>query len=212
MKPLTTILFDVDGTLLDTKEFILRSFEHTFAAHNLTHLSREDAYTVMGKPLEECYQTIAPALDFVLLCKTHRMFQENNLSLVKPFKNTLATLMRLKEQGIKLAAVSTRKQTGLNSLELSGISPFLDTVITGDYVTHFKPPPEGLFMALERLESAPGEALMVGDTEADILAGKQANTGTAAATYGFASKELLHKHEPDYMLNDIADVVRLLEK
>jgi pyrophosphatase PpaX len=204
------VIFDVDGTLLDTKEFILRSFEHVFQALGLPCPSRNDISVVMGQPLEECYRAFASQLDAALLCKRHRSFQEDNLSLVVPFENTARTLVTLREHGIKLAAVTTRKQTGRQSLRYAGIEDMLSSVVTGDDVEHFKPHPEGVHKALGELNVPAIQAIMVGDLAVDIQAGKRAGTATAAALYGFSTKESLAASQPDYMLADIAELLTVL--
>ncbi len=205
------IIFDVDGTLLNTHEYIFQSFEHSFKVHGLVNLSRKDVVPLMGKPLEECYKILAPQQDNVSLCEAHRGFQEENINLVQPFTNTIKALKTFKEAGVKLGAVSTRKQTGLQSLEHSGVVDYLDVIITGDDVEQFKPHPEGVLKALAKLQVSPQAAVMVGDTAVDIEAGKNAGTKTVAVTYGFAPREVLESSNPDMIIDDIAELIDLLQ-
>lgn len=204
------VIFDIDGTLLDTKEFIFQAFEHVFQMFKLTHLSRKDIDSIVGKPLEECYKIFAPHLDNQRLCDEHWAFQENNMALVEPFKNTVKTLRELKSQGIKIAVVSTRRRAVSQSLEQTGIIEYLDCIIGGDDVKQFKPHPEGIHKALQAFDIPPAQAMMVGDTVVDIQAGKNASTSTAAALYGFGSKESLEAAKPDYMLNDVLELLAVI--
>jgi len=201
------IIFDVDGTLLDTKEFIFQSFEHVLQTFDLSHLSRRDIDMVMGLPLEECYKALAPNVNVALLRKAHNAFQEDNIQLVELFANTVQTLAALRGKGFKMAVVSTRKQTVLRSLDHAGIAHLLDCIITGDDVKNFKPHPEGIHQALKKLKIPATQAIMVGDTEVDIQAGKNAGTYTAAALYGFGSRESLEINQPDHLLSDISDLL-----
>ena len=210
MQQIKAVLLDVDGTILDTKEFIFLAFEHAFASQGLTHLSRKDLDAVMGRPLEECYQILAPEVDYVLLCDAHREFQVKNMLLVQPFPNTLSTLLTLKEMGMKLATISTRKIQALQSLDAANITNLFDTIITGHDVTNFKPHPEGIHLALERLGVSAKEAVMVGDSDADVLAGKNAGTTTIGATYGLSAPDILKKADPDYLIHDIGEVLSIL--
>ncbi len=204
------ILFDVDGTLLDTREFIFRAFEHVFRLHDLPHLTREDVLVIGGKSLEDCYAILAPEREAAVLCKTHRTFQEQNMDLGQLFPNTLDTLKKLKQTGIQMGAVTNRyRQTGLRSLTHSGLLPFLDVVIAGDDVTYPKPHPEGLDKALKQLNVVPEDAAMVGDSPGDIEAGKSAGTITVAATYGFSSKDHLATFNPDHAIDDISEMVSI---
>lgn len=206
---LKAIIFDVDGTVLDTREFIFQAYEHVFEAYNLAHLSRKSLADILGKSLEDCYQLLAPHLDFKELCEAHRAFQVSNLALVTPFPNTLETLTTLRRQGLKTAVVTTRRRTGLSSLEQVGIVGQFDYIVTGDDVTHAKPHPEGLLKALRYIQAESLESLMVGDTEVDVQAGKNAGTKTAAALYGLGTKESLEAQQPDYFLKDIAEIVAI---
>lgn len=205
-----TAVFDIDGTLLDTKEYILQAFEHVFKMHGLTDLSRESVNAVMGLPLEECYATLAPTHAPQELAKVHRTFQANNIALVRPFSGTIQTLNALRKKQIKIAAVSTRKQTGPESLAHAKIADKIDYVVTGDDVTRFKPDPEGIKKALGALAMAAEDAIMVGDTEADIQAGKNAQTKTAAALYGLGSPDSLRASDPDYLLDNIIDLLDVI--
>jgi len=204
------ILFDVDGTLLDTREFIFQAFEHAFQSHGLTHLSRQDVHTVTGRPLEECYETLAPDENAQQLCQIHRRFQEENMSLIKPFPNTKDTIVTLQEAGLRLGIISTRKQTTIESLERSGVLNHFDVIVTGDDVQQFKPHPEGVLKALRKLSATPKQAAMVGDTAADIEAGKNAGTATVAAAYGFAPAKELAQTNPDFIIEDIAELISVL--
>ncbi|HSX24801.1 MAG TPA: HAD-IA family hydrolase [Candidatus Andersenbacteria bacterium] len=205
-----TIIFDLDGTLLDTKEFIFQAFEHVFKTFNLTNLSRANIDSVMGVPLEEGYEILVPELDRDQLCVVHRAFQTENMSLVQPFKNTIQTLEKLQSVGIKMAVVSTRKKTGMKSLSHVGITQYFDCLITGDDVENFKPDPEGIHKALAYLKSSATSAIMVGDSIVDVQAGKNAKTATAAVTYGLGSRKSLEESQADYILQDISEVFSIL--
>lgn len=85
MESVRAVLFDVDGTLLDTTEFIYGGFDHTLAAHGHPSMERVRYARVMGKPLEICYAELAPGCDSVLLCETHRTWQAGNLHLSTPY-------------------------------------------------------------------------------------------------------------------------------
>lgn len=210
MKEVEAVLFDVDGTLLNTKQFIYSAYNHTFQVHNIPPISKDKLDEVMGKPLEECYRHFAPSYDTELLCETHRTFQTENLDLSIPFPNTINTLDKLKESGIKTAAITTRsRRTSLHTLELASIRDKIDVVISGEDVAEKKPHPAPLLEALNQLEVAPENAIMVGDTNVDVLAGKNANTKTIGVTYGFHGNKVVESN-PDYIVDDIADIIPII--
>src|SRR3972149_3252740 len=108
MKKSKAILFDVDGTLLDTWDFVVKAFQYTLSVHGHPDTSIERIRLVLGFVLEECYIKLYPGMDPQVLCQTHRQFQKDNFSRFKTFPNTLGTLINLKADGFILAAVSNR--------------------------------------------------------------------------------------------------------
>lgn len=212
MGTVKAVLFDVDGTLLDTKEFIFQSFEHTLKTHGLPKKSREEINRVVGRPLEECYRELAPSLNPKSLCETHRLFQEENLELSSPFPKTRETLKRLKEKGLKIAAVTTRsRRTSKKTLEIAGLFDFIDVFVSAEDVKNHKPHPEPILQALKHLQIDCESAVMVGDTGIDIAAGKNAGLrGTIGVTYGFGGRKKIVASNPDFVVNDIAEVVPIV--
>src|SRR5258708_372795 len=102
------ILFDVDGTLLDTTEFIFQAYEHTLELHNLPVFPREKLSDVIGQSLESIYQRLAPQHDYLLLCEVHRKFQEAHLNLSFPFEGAEKMLSELHKNKIKCASWNLR--------------------------------------------------------------------------------------------------------
>lgn len=207
--PLRAVLFDVDGTLLDTTEFIYGGFDHTLAAHGHAAVQRPRYAAVMGKPLDVCYTELAPGCDPVLLCETHRTWQADNLHLSTPYPETIRVLRALRDAGLRLAAITSRsRRTSVHTIERAGLAEYLDLILSAEDVTAIKPDPAPLLFALERLDVPPAAAMMVGDTDADILAGRAAGVYTVGATYGFHGTEIL-AHAPDATIDTLADLIPL---
>jgi len=206
---ISTILFDVDGTLLDTHEYIYQSFEHSLRKHHKS-LSRQAIQKIMGLPLDECYRILTQLEDVKLLSNSHRKFQSENLHLSKPYPNTISTLSNLKSKKIKIGAVTTRtKDTARRTLELANIWPYLDFFIGVDDVKNPKPDPEGILKALEFLNADSNSTLMVGDSDVDILAGQNGGVKTVGATCGFHGKKIAN-FDPDFVIDDIGKIVSLM--
>lgn len=206
-QPVRAVLFDVDGTLLDTTEFIYGGFDYTLAAHGHPRVERAHYARVMGKPLEVCYGELAPGCDPALLCETHRTWQAGNLHLSTAFPEALHVLRTLQAAGLRLAAITSRsRRTSVQTIERAGLAAYLDLVLSFEDVTAIKPDPAPLLLALERLGVPPAAALMVGDTDADILAGRAAGVRTVGVTYGFHGPDIL-THAPDLTIDILADLL-----
>ncbi len=210
LQEIRAVLFDIDGTLLNTFDFIYGAFEHAFKVHGISPLTREEIAHLMGGPLVEVYAEMAPGHDAIALSESHREFQENNIPLAKLFPDTVKVLSVLADQGFKLAAITTRSfRTSVLSLEENGIAGYFDLVLSAEDVARHKPHPEPIFKALDTLNVEPIHAIMVGDTAADIMAGKNAGTTTVAALYGFGGDRLL-EWNPDYAIGELKELLEIV--
>jgi HAD superfamily hydrolase (TIGR01509 family) len=204
------VLFDVDGTLLDTTEFIYGGFDHTLAAHGYPPAERAAYARVMGKTLVDGYVALAPGCDADLLIETHRAWQAVNLHLSVPYPDAVQVLRTLRDAGLRLAAITTRsRRTSVRTIEQAGLADYLDLILSFEDVPAIKPDPAPLLIALERLEVPPAAAVMVGDTDADILAGRAAGIRTVGVTYGFHGAEVLAAG-PDVTVDRLGDLLGIL--
>jgi HAD superfamily hydrolase (TIGR01509 family) len=216
MKNLSTLqaaVFDVDGMLLDTHEFILQAFEDTLRRHGHAVPSRAVISKQIGRSLETCYANLAPNGDVQTLCFAHDTFQNTPemLGLIRPYPDVLDMLQQLKDAGLQLAVFSSRKTTLVSSLELAGLADFFEVIVQGGEVTHHKPHPEGLFKALAGLEVKPQHAAMLGDAAVDILAGKAAGVAlTVGITHGFGTIQELEDAHPDHLVASPSEIPPLL--
>jgi phosphoglycolate phosphatase len=211
--PITAAVFDVDGTLLDTREFIFTAYEATLKKLGYEIPDRLTIAKQIGRSLHDCYVAFAPQGDIDALCEAHHIFQNTPemIGLITPYPGALAMLQTLKDSGIKLAVFSSRKLTLVASLEQANIASFFEVIIQGDEVANHKPHPEGLFKALGGLEVLPNQAVMIGDAAVDILAGKAANVAlTIGITHGFGTPEELAEAHPDHTVTELSRIAPLL--
>jgi phosphoglycolate phosphatase/pyrophosphatase PpaX len=135
----------------------------------------------------------------------YRHYQEH-ISEVVLFPGIRELLLRLKNHGAKICIftgggrVSTRF-----CLQKEGILELFDALITGDDVTHPKPDPEGVLKAMDKFGYKPIETLVVGDADADIVAGEKAGAATALAAWGSARNAQALSAQPDYVFTRISD-------
>ncbi|MFA9289295.1 MAG: HAD-IA family hydrolase [Weeksellaceae bacterium] len=209
---LKAIFFDIDGTLLDTREFIYQAFEHSLGAHGHQPFTREELRIVMGKTLEGGYQTLAQLDDVEDLMNTHRAFQAANMNLSIPYPHVAETLDALKKKGLKIAGITTRSRDSAKAtLKLAGLMEYFEFFVGMDDVENPKPHPEPLERALKHFELRPDEAMMVGDSDVDIMAGKAAGTYTAGCAYGFHPNHIADA-EPDYLIDDVKEILTIISQ
>ncbi len=209
-KSVRAVLFDMDGTLLDTREFIFRAWEHVMQHHSLPARTREEITEHITKPLSSIYDALFPGCDTGALMDTHRDFQLGNLHLARRFEHTLHTLEKLREAGKICAVVSTRGRNSiLTALAGADIVHFFDSIVSTDDVSAAKPDPEPVLKALRDLGCSANEAVMIGDTDVDIIAGKEAGVTTIGVTYGFHGSDVV-RHKPDYVVDEISQILPII--
>lgn len=208
---ITTILFDLDGTLIDTNELIISTFMHTLDKYYPGKYQREDVYPFMGPSLMDTFSGIDPDRvdEMILEYRTYNL--ANHDLLVKEFVGVKDTVHTLKERGYKLGIVTTKlHDVVLKGLRLMDLEPYFEAVVALDHVEKEKPDPEPVLKALEQLGAKPEEAIMVGDNYHDILAGKNAGTKTAGVAWSMKGRDYLANFEPDFMLESMADILAIL--
>ncbi|PIC85005.1 pyrophosphatase PpaX [Sporosarcina sp. P20a] len=209
-QPITTLLFDFDGTLADTNELILSSFEHVLEKHFPGRFGREEMLPFIGPTLHDTFSTIAPDKTEQLIDEYREWNLAHHDDYVTEFEGVTDTLRKLYDLGFKMAVVSTKKRDMVErGIDLLDIAPYFETVIGLDDITNPKPDPEPIVLALKRLGRAPEESLMIGDNFHDILGGKNAGTRTAAVAWALKGEEYLQTFKPDFMLQHMSDLLKI---
>ncbi|MDN7243495.1 pyrophosphatase PpaX [Planococcus sp. N028] len=212
-KPITTLLFDFDGTLLDTNELIIQTFLSVLGRHYPGRFGREEVLHFIGPSLKQTFETIDPERTEELIEEYRTLNKTLHDDLVEEYDGVPETMRLLKARGLKMAIVSTkRRETILHGLNLMGITDVFDVIIGLDQVNQPKPDPEPLELALELLGSTREEALMIGDNSHDIDGGKNAGVRTAGVAWSAKGEAFLASLEPDFMLQHISDLLDLTKE
>jgi pyrophosphatase PpaX len=210
-----TVLFDLDGTLLDSIELILVSARHAF--HKLDRPCPTDAewLTGVGIPLATMFARYArDDADLDALIGAYREHQlAHHDRLVRCYDAVPGTLQTLRASGLRIGVVTSKSESlARRGLECGGIAHFMDTVVGCDATTRHKPDPEPVRLALERLGVPPSNAVFVGDSVHDMAAGNAAGVTTIAALWGPFRRVELEPSRPDHFLDSIAGLPALLHR
>ncbi|NMO17174.1 HAD-IA family hydrolase [Pyxidicoccus fallax] len=202
------ILFDLDGTLVDSLPDIIDSFLHGFAHLGLTAPSHDEVRALIGQPLEAMYTVFAPE-HVPTLCKVYREHYPANFHRrSRPFRGVRRTLSALRERGYLLAVATTKRgDMARRFVEAMGLSDVLHHVQGTDGFPH-KPAPDVLYRALDALGTS--GLWMVGDTTLDVRAGQAAGLRTYAVTWGTHSQAELASASPDELQPDLERLLDLL--
>src|SRR5690625_937279 len=208
-----TILFDLDGTLLNTNELIRKSFIHTFEMYNIPY-TEEDLIEYNGPPLEETFMSLDPVKGGEMLKEYRRFNVENHDQYVSLFPNSLEMLDSLREANIKTAIVTNKmRDVTLIGLQLTGLDQYFtpERIITLSDVSVGKPDPEGIHKAMATLKGAQSSTIIVGDSYHDIKAGQRAGIKTAGVTWSERGEEFLRSYHPTYMIHDLNELLNLIK-
>lgn len=205
-----TILFDLDGTLIDTNELIQVSFEYTFKKYNY-NFTHEEILSFNGPPLWDTFYQLNPDLAPEMMQTYQNHNHAHHEAYLKIYPHVLETVNKLKSEGFKLGIVTSKKKEGVDlGLNITGLGQYFDTIITVDDVIHPKPHPESVVKAMQDLDALPEQTIMIGDNYHDIEAGKNAGTLTAGVAWSLKGKAFLEEFKPDYMLNDMSDLLKIV--
>lgn len=222
------LLFDFDGTLVNTTPLILKSFRATWQKIFGFTMDDADYIKTFGTLLRTALKQLT--LECVAdgrtgavedlnskadeLLKTYREFNwQWHDEVIEPFDGIAETIRELKARDYQLGIVSSKLRVGVErGLNIFELAEFFDLIVSADDVTNHKPHPEPLLKALERFDASPDDAIYVGDSTHDIIAGKAAGLATVAAAWGPFPRIELETLKPDHLLESPNELLKLFGK
>ena len=207
------VLFDLDGTLIDSIDLILKSAQFAFAKCGIACPTDAEWLTGVGRPLPVMFGHFAPGREPELIA-AYREFQlANHDDLVTIYPGVPEMLEQLSTAGHRLGIVTSKVSTlALRGLSLTRIDHHFETIIGMDLCKRHKPDPEPVMIALERLSSGPEGAWFVGDSIHDMESGNAAGVATIGALWGPFNEADLAPSKPAFMALRPNDVVKLVKK
>jgi pyrophosphatase PpaX len=213
--PPFAVLFDLDGTLIDSIGLILASMEYAFEGRE-RRPDRQEWVAAIGTPLDGMLRRWArDEADVLHLRARYRQFTlENHDAMTTAYPGAVETVRALHAAGHPLAIVTSKLEVGARrSLAYLGIEECFTAVIGLDATARHKPDPEPVRFALDRLGGiAPARAVFIGDSVHDIHAGNAARVATAAALWGPSTRDELTAASPAHWLRDFDDVRTLVSR
>ena len=213
------VLFDLDGTLVDTTDLILESFACTFERHLPGRLpTREQLIATFGRSLPETLRELAAEAGMPdpdgfgdAMLETYRAFQETRHDqLIRPFPGVEEMLRAMADAGHRLGLVTSKMEAyARRGLRLFDLERFFEVGVFHDDTDRHKPDPAPLLLAASRAAIAPERGIYIGDSIHDVAAGRAAGMRTVAVLWGPFDRAVLQAAGPDVMA---ASPHELLEK
>lgn len=216
------VLFDLDGTLIDTTDLILQCFRHSWMKVCGFGHSREVLIETFGTPLKNAmYRLLATRslgnaaggeaeeqLVERLLAEYRSYNAANHDRLARPFAGASEVLSELRRRDYLIAVVTSKsRELGLRGLGLCSLDGLIDSSVFLEDTEIHKPNPEPILAALRRLDTPASSAAYVGDSRHDIVAARAAGVQAVAALWGPAPRTELEREQPDFIAESLAGLL-----
>lgn len=207
------VIFDLDGTLADTFDDLTTTVNIMRCRRGMGALTVEEVKRCVGRGARMLLQGTLGIMDRDQIERALEEFDEiYSLHLVEKtnlYNGVYECINTLYEKKVKMAVLSNKPLRHTRKiLEFFRINMFFDGIFGGDSFSKMKPDPAPVLEVIRYLGEEPSNTMMVGDSSPDLLAGRSVGTKVCLVTYGIYEKDL----NPDYWIDDIRDVIRIIEK
>ena len=213
MKKIECVIFDLDGTLLDSRECSIKATKAAFTEIGLKVPSEIVIEHYMGIPIEESFFKMSEqpldqetATELIRIFRTYyQTYEESTLNVFPEIPHVLEILMKRK---VPCFVVSSKKTAVVKrNLAAQSLVAFFEEIIGSDAVSHYKPHPEGIDKVVTHYQFDPTRTIMVGDAIFDIQMGKAAGVKTIAVTWGSHDAKKLSAEKPDALAEVPQDIL-----
>lgn len=215
MHPIKAILFDLDGTLLDTIEDLTASTNHALRKFSLPERSVDEVRSFVGNGVRRLMQQAVPTntpdeLFEEIFAAFKDYYFKHSYDYTLPYPGIMPLLSELKKKGLKLGVVSNKWHTAVQELSRCFFSDLIEVAIGESETTPRKPNPEGVFAALKALGCNADEALYVGDSNIDIMTAQNAGIKCISVTWGFRDEEFLKAHHAETLIHTPQELLAII--
>lgn len=211
---INTVLFDFDGTLVNTNDVIIASWQHTYKHYRGREESIEKITACFGEPLLITMAREFPEVAPEESAEVYRQFQQQNAHLlVKIFPGIVDLLKALKEAGYRMGIVTSRtRESALRYMDMFGITEYFEAMVTCDDTTVHKPNPEPILLGLEKMGITKDEAIMIGDSPFDIKCANNAGVKSVMVDWRITcdNSALITDAVWDYEIKEPMDLMKVL--
>lgn len=207
------IFFDLDGTLINTNDLILESFRYTYKTVLDRDINDDEIISSFGKPLNSTFSHYDKERIEELINVYIKYNRENHDSKCKAFDGVEDLIRKLKNNNIKIGIVTSKREAmAKRGLEINNLLKYMDVIMTPEKTEKHKPDSEPVVKACEELNIKTEQAIMVGDSNYDIISGNEAGCYTVAVNYSVLSKDEINKAKPNYWINKPMEILNIVDE
>ena len=212
-----TVLFDFDGTIMDTNDVIIGSWQHVYRTLRGEEGDLDYILSTFGEPLEYSMMTSFPEVDVEESVRIYRDWhRERFLDMIKLFPGITEMLQEVKARGYKTGIASSRLRLTLEQgLDKYDLGKYFDAIVAVEDTENPKPAPDIVLKTLELLDAKPENAIMVGDSRLDILCARNAGVQSvlvawSATLAGKTKEDFAPGEAPDHIIDKPGDLLGII--
>lgn len=216
MKKYNAVIFDLDGTLLNTLDDLMDSTNYALRMQNFPERSREEVRRFVGNGVKKLIERAVPEKTSVAdMEQTLAIFKEhyagNMMNKTAPYEGIEIMLRTLKEKSVPMAIVSNKFDPAVKELNHLFFETYIQTAIGESEKVSKKPAPDTAFEALRQLGISGESAVYVGDSDVDILTAKNAGLDCISVTWGFRNRAFLLEHGAECLIDSPQELLAFIE-
>ncbi|UCF37395.1 MAG: HAD family hydrolase [Acidobacteriota bacterium] len=206
------VLFDLDGTLIDSADIICHCFNKALSNLGIQRESNEKVRKLIGRPLREMFASYANGVSVEALVAEYRSVFSREAPGQSSLLPGAAVTVQSLSSARKLGIVTSRSGSGtLVLLKEFGLIDHFSTVVGAEHVERFKPDPEPVMLALRQLGIGPSRAVLVGDTVQDVLAAHSAGAFAIGITTGADTSRELQESGADFVIDSLTELLGIVD-
>ena len=212
-----SVVFDLDGTLLDTLGDLRDSVNFALEKNNLPNRTTEEIRSFVGNGIRLLIERSVPestSIEITDKCFSDfkEYYKDHSAILTKAYDGIIDLLKELKSKGVKIAVVSNKADFAVKTLMEDYFSGLYDCAYGERAGVPRKPAPDGVFAAINEMGADVKDTVYIGDSEVDVVTSKNANLPCIAVTWGFRDKKVLESLSPEYIVDSTSDILRIIER
>lgn len=210
-----TVLFDLDGTLLNTLTDLANSVNHALEVHQLPQRTTQEVRAFLGNGIHNLIEKSVPeGTDAALLEDVFRSFKahylDHGLDFTAPYEGIIPLLQSLQQKEVKMAIISNKVDAAVQQLNAKFFADYMDVAVGEKPNIRRKPAPDSVVEAMSQIGAQPETTLYVGDSEVDFATAQAAGVKCALVTWGFRDELDLRQLHADYYISEPMELLEVV--
>lgn len=212
----TTIIFDLDGTLLNTLADLAAATNHALTEHKLPQRTTDEVRRFVGNGIHKLIERAVPAdtpaeLQEAVFASFNRYYKEHCADSTRPYEGVPQLLQQLRTAGCRTAIVSNKADYGVQALAKQYFDGQLDAACGERAGIAKKPAPDMLLAIMQQLKAEPARTIYIGDSDTDLDTARNAGVACIGACWGFRGRAFLEAHGAKLLAENVSDIWELIK-